>query len=749
MLLSVFSTVLNMSITAGIAILFVLVARLLLKKAPKVFSYALWAVVLFRLLCPVSLSSVFSLMNMFDVKITENGQMEYISMPTQDMRLPSVSAEKPKQNSETAAAEKLEITPEVSDKSRIMTVLSVIWIGGAAVMLVCNITQLIKLRRNLIGAVLIKDNIYLVDHIESPFVMGLLLPKIYLPSDLSDREREYIIQHEQHHIKRCDHAVRILSFAALCIHWFNPLVWLAFSLSGKDMEMSCDEAVMKKTGRDIRAEYSASLLQFSTGRKAVTGVPLAFGEGDTRERIENIMKYKKPMLWAIAAAVILCTLLTACLSSNPNGETESENKEAQLSDLAFESIDLESNPGVGFELVFESDNRIIFYGKSGIYCYDLAENEMIFTVDFVKAYGKEGSVQGEYGTLVEASNDGQSVVLSYTDPDDPEKVNDSYFIDVSSMTYTKGDYKPLENAFLREQAEGQVIPFSTIKDTVYIKGDKSWTPFVYADLQTRIHSYLSNLFDRAYSPYYEGLRYEMSDYKEEIDGENFTATFFWTMYHLDSGGDVYSDLGMETQANFSFQATGKISGGSISSVEVLGDVNVGMDGPDYSAPVEGYFPDENSSLILTGYIKNIDTYARTVLFDKVFWLTEDKHSKLLEALGVESSEMPNGYYIYNPEEKGYSYPISENAVFRIFDETGGARQSAAPKNVRFAAERLGRGNSVYEITPMVEDASENGEWAMIETDLETFAKELNTRTPIYTVTVQNGEITSMAERDVP
>lgn len=712
MLLSVFSTVLNMSITAGIAILFVLVARFLLKKAPKVFSYALWAVVLFRLLCPVSLSSVFSLMNMFDVKITENGQMEYISMPTQDMRLPSVSAEKPKQNSETAAAEKLEITPEVSDKSRIMTVLSVIWIGGAAVMLVCNIAQLIKLRRNLIGAVLIKDNIYLVDHIESPFVMGLLLPKIYLPSDLSDREREYIIQHEQHHIKRCDHAVRILSFAALCIHWFNPLVWLAFSLSGKDMEMSCDEAVMKKTGRDIRAEYSASLLQFSTGRKAVTGVPLAFGEGDTRERIENIMKYKKPMLWAIAAAVILCTLLTACLSSNPNGETESENKEAQLSDLAFESIDLESNPGVGFELVFESDNRIIFYGKSGIYCYDLAENEMIFTVDFVKAYGKEGSVQGEYGTLVEASNDGQSVVLSYTDPDDPEKVNDSYFIDVSSMTYTKGDYKPLENAFLREQAEGQVIPFSTIKDTVYIKGDKSWTPFVYADLQTRIHSYLSNLFDRAYSPYYEGLRYEMSDYKEEIDGENFTATFFWTMYHLDSGGDVYSDLGMETQANFSFQATGKISGG-ISSVEVLGDVNVGMDGPDYSAPVEGYFPDENSSLILTGYIKNIDTYARTVLFDKVFWLTEDKHSKLLEALGVESSEMPNGYYIYNPEEKEYSYPISDSAVFEVFS------------------------------------ASENEAWTPVETDLETFAKELNTRTSVYTITVQNGEITSMAERYVP
>lgn len=152
--------------------------------------------------------------------------------------------------------------------------------------------------------------------------MGLIHPKIYLPSAISDAEQSYIIQHEKHHIRRCDHIVKLLAFAAVCVHWFNPLVWLAFALSSKDMEMSCDEAVMKQMGRDIRADYSASLLQFSTGKRVILGTPLAFGEGDTKERIENIMKYKKPTIMMVVLAVVVCVGLTACLSSNPQFRTE-------------------------------------------------------------------------------------------------------------------------------------------------------------------------------------------------------------------------------------------------------------------------------------------------------------------------------------------------------------------------------------------------------------------------------------------
>ena len=151
--------------------------------------------------------------------------------------------------------------------------------------------SIIRLRRKLVGAVPLCENIYLADHIASPFVLGLFRPKIFLPSSLSEVEQEYIIQHEKHHIRRGDHVTRILAFAALCVHWFNPLVWLAFVLSGRDMEMSCDEAVMKRMDGDIRADYSASLL--TSPQDANIWGHAGLWEATLAE-IKNVLNYKKP-----------------------------------------------------------------------------------------------------------------------------------------------------------------------------------------------------------------------------------------------------------------------------------------------------------------------------------------------------------------------------------------------------------------------------------------------------------------------
>lgn len=316
---TIFSAVLNMSITASIAILVVLLARILLKRAPKIFSYALWAVVLFRLLCPMSLPSPFSLMGLFQAPTTETGQIEYVSLNVLD-------TEKTATTSDVSTSDSNQTTDNPVNPSEItaagsvgllVSIGSIVWICGAAVMLMFNILQLIRLRRQLTGSIPLNDNIYIADYISTPFVMGLIHPKIYLPSAMSDTEQSYIIQHEKHHIHRCDHMIKLLAFVAVCIHWFNPLVWLAFALSSKDMEMSCDEAVMNQMDRDIRADYSSSLLQFSTGKRVIIGTPLAFGEGDTKERIENIMRYKKPTMIIVVLAVSVCVGLTACLSSNP------------------------------------------------------------------------------------------------------------------------------------------------------------------------------------------------------------------------------------------------------------------------------------------------------------------------------------------------------------------------------------------------------------------------------------------------
>ena len=157
--------------------------------------------------------------------------------------------------------------------------------------------------------------------------MGLFRPKIYLPSILTETERGYILRHEQYHLRRRDHLVKFLSFLALCIHWFNPLVWAAFILSGKDMEMSCDEAVVRELGEDIRADYSASLLSLATGRRIVAGMPLAFGEGDTGSRIRNLLNWKRPRPWVMAVCAVVCVGLIALCAANPGGTDAADGEE--------------------------------------------------------------------------------------------------------------------------------------------------------------------------------------------------------------------------------------------------------------------------------------------------------------------------------------------------------------------------------------------------------------------------------------
>ncbi len=316
--------ILNMSLTASIVIVIVLLARLLLRKSPKVFSYALWAVVLFRLLCPVSFSTEFSLLGLFNTPtatVSDGGaysSMTYIpsdivhtEYPRVNLPLPGVSEainETLPQGSEQTGADPLEL---------LMSAATTLWLLGIMVMLIYSAVSLLELRRKLVGAVRLRDNIYLADHIATPFVIGLFRPKIYLPSTISVEEQDYIILHEQTHIKRLDHMVKMIAFLALAMHWFNPLVWVAFVCAVKDMEMSCDERVLKQMGGEIKTAYSTSLLSLATGRRPINGSPLAFGEGNIKSRIKNIMNFKKPAVWMVIAAVIACIAVTLLLLANP------------------------------------------------------------------------------------------------------------------------------------------------------------------------------------------------------------------------------------------------------------------------------------------------------------------------------------------------------------------------------------------------------------------------------------------------
>ena len=313
-----FPKLLNMSLTASVVIVFVLLLRFLLKKAPKIISYALWGLVLFRLLCPISLESGLSLFGLVHAPVTPSGTLtssiEYI--PSDLVQTESPSAVLPAPGMEETAPQGVE-QPAAHAAETPVVLAADIWVAGVLGMGLYGVISYLRLRRKLVTASPLRENIYLVDGISSPFVLGLLHPKIYLPSSLGEQELPYIVLHEQHHIRRLDHLVKVLAFVALSLHWFNPLVWLAFVLSARDMEMSCDEAVIRKMGDGIRADYTASLLSLATGKHIIAGMPLAFGQGDTKGRIRNLANRKKPAFWVVLAGAVICVLAALGLLTNP------------------------------------------------------------------------------------------------------------------------------------------------------------------------------------------------------------------------------------------------------------------------------------------------------------------------------------------------------------------------------------------------------------------------------------------------
>lgn len=328
MLEKIFLQILNMSFTASFVIILVLIARLFLKKSPKVLSYALWGVVLFRLICPFSFESIFSLLPAKTNPISQD--IVYEAIPTIDTGIPAINHTV---NQLLPAA-----TPAASVNPLQIWVFigSAVWLLGMAVLLIYSIVSLAKLQKRLKNAVHDKDNIYLAKQLDTPFVMGIICPKIYLPTSLTGEEKRYILLHEQMHIKRFDHLLKIVSFFVLSLHWFNPLVWITFFISGKDMEMSCDEAVIKRLGSDVKKEYSSSLLNLATGRRIIGGSPLAFGEGDTKGRIKNVLNYKKPAFWMVVIAVFVVVALCLGLMANPKSSTTFNGSSYRVEEILYQ-----------------------------------------------------------------------------------------------------------------------------------------------------------------------------------------------------------------------------------------------------------------------------------------------------------------------------------------------------------------------------------------------------------------------------
>ena len=309
-MMAIFERVLNMSLTGSIVIAVVLLARLLLRRAPKVYSYMLWSVVLFRLLCPISLSAGLSVLKPLPVTTTQ-GLSTVTYRPVEPVT--PASGEIGQEDAKPESAE----TAKAETGDQAITLAAAVWLTVGGALAGCSLVQYTILRRKLREAVPYRGEILLSDKIRTPFVMGVLSPKIYLPWDTPQEERRFIIAHERQHIHRGDPLWKLLGYAALCIHWFNPLVWLAFFLGGKDMEMSCDEAVLNRLGEDIRADYSQALLRLATHKRLIAGMPLAFGEGETKGRVRNMARWRRPKVWVSGICAVLCLAVLAVCALNP------------------------------------------------------------------------------------------------------------------------------------------------------------------------------------------------------------------------------------------------------------------------------------------------------------------------------------------------------------------------------------------------------------------------------------------------
>lgn len=316
---SVFLQLVNVSITAGWVVLAIILLRLVLKKAPKWTRCLLWLVAGVRLVFPFSIESIFSLIP--SAKTIDTAK--YLAKPYIDTGFSAIDS---RVNDYLGDRFFEGVTVPAGHFENIVGIAAAVWVIGMTAILLYSLVSYMRLRRSLRTATRLRDNLWESEAVKSPFILGIIRPRIYLPYRLNAESARYIIAHEQAHLKRRDHWIKPIAFVLLCIYWFNPLMWAAYILLCRDIELACDEKVIRTMDKEERQVYSITLVQNSVNRRHISACPLAFGEAGVKERIKAVMHYKKPAFWLILAALLLCTVAAVCFLTNPPREEEEEQR---------------------------------------------------------------------------------------------------------------------------------------------------------------------------------------------------------------------------------------------------------------------------------------------------------------------------------------------------------------------------------------------------------------------------------------
>ncbi|MBQ2841658.1 MAG: hypothetical protein IJE72_01325 [Clostridia bacterium] len=420
-----FITFFNMSLTGSYIILAIILIRFLLKKAPKIFSYCLWLVAGLRLVCPFSFSSVLSIFNFLSVPSQESSVAGttvngYVPNDIGMMRVPEISTG-------ISAADTVinpalpapQLGDSINPMQVIVAAVSVLWIIGIAVMAVYGIVSLVKVYKRIEFATKLDGNVFECDKIRSPFVFGIFNPKIYLPCGMDEKQREYVVLHEKNHIRRLDHITKLLSFAVLMFHWYNPLVWIGCNLMVRDMEMSCDERALRELGEDEKKNYGLTLVAVGSNRRFAAAAPLSFGENVVEKRIVNVLKFKKPKVIAIILCVVVCIAVGAvCLTNSVNKTYDKEDLREKIEAFIEEEWQkqVEGNNHYKYEMriaaaevVEISEDKRTAYGWQRLYDYNssyyqlLKYEEILFQEQGMYAVGFRAELD-EKGNVISVTN---------------------------------------------------------------------------------------------------------------------------------------------------------------------------------------------------------------------------------------------------------------------------------------------------------------------------------------------------------
>ncbi len=522
-----FIKICNMSLTASYVIIAVFLVRFFLKKFPKIFSYCLWAVVLFRLICPFSPESTWSLVRMDTEAISEgmgiSGQQQLITGGSGPVDSVGILKEI------TAPAKPYE---SVNPEQIAVAVLTTIWLAGCMLLTGYGIVSYWRLKKQMQRLAAGDDCRKTMEYagwkevqiltdkaVDNPFVLGIIKPVIYMADGLAEAQRRYILAHEKAHIRRRDYLIKFGAYLVLCIYWMNPLVWLAFAGMNKDMEMSCDENVIRGLSSEDRKGYSKTLLEMAAGRKMFLSCPLAFGEGEVKGRIKNILNYKRPAFWVTIAGILAVAGIGIGLLVNPVKEPLK-----MLMDMAEETVTpAEWDTAViatglnGLRLDYEDQEKLIFHNYDGLFVYDRGRSEVIRSVNLADVEYENPQRDEYYYCAVSVSPDGEKV---YFHTMNSEKIYVYSTADgkLMSMDYDTQTYLDFEK-----------VDQSAVGTLAYVNsGDVVNSGIFYAEAGSNV-----------YKPFITQGKSDLSGQQGDVSGIDVeeSVTYTYTMEESDEGAE--------------------------------------------------------------------------------------------------------------------------------------------------------------------------------------------------------------------